>query len=79
MITVYTTSNCPYCPTVKKYLNSKGVKFREVNVQKYPEIAQRLWDLGYRTTPITSDGQTFVTGANFGKIAKLIKEDTNGR
>jgi Glutaredoxin. len=41
-IQVYTTSNCPYCKMMKQFLQSQGLKYEEINVQKDPSAAFRL-------------------------------------
>lgn len=73
MITVYTTPTCRYCPLVKRYLDGKGIEYQTVDIEADREAAQMLWDKGYRSVPVTSDGVTFVTGPNYGAIAELIK------
>ncbi|NLZ49789.1 MAG: NrdH-redoxin [Clostridiales bacterium] len=31
-ITIYTSSSCPWCVKAKRYLDSKNIEYREVNV-----------------------------------------------
>ncbi|WP_070120441.1 glutaredoxin family protein [Bacillus marinisedimentorum] len=61
-VTVYTTSTCPYCTMVKNFLNDKGVKFTEVNLQLEPEkmeyVLQNTGQMGVPQTEI--DGKWII-------------------
>lgn len=75
MITVYSTKNCAYCPTVKKYLTLKKVEFIEVDVTDDHEMRHTLQQkTGYSTVPVTTDGETFVVGWKPAQLAKLISK-----
>lgn len=52
-VTVYTTSWCPDCRVAKRYLDTKGVTYEEVNIERTPGAAERVeaWSGGYRTVP----------------------------
>ncbi|ARI75594.1 glutaredoxin family protein [Halobacillus mangrovi] len=41
-ITVYTTTQCPYCVMVKNFLTDQNIPFKEVNVEINPEIMNQL-------------------------------------
>ncbi|MFX3624825.1 MAG: glutaredoxin family protein [Ectobacillus sp.] len=41
-VTVYTTTTCPYCVMVKRFLEEQGVPFQEVNVQLDQAAARKL-------------------------------------
>ncbi|MEM3372674.1 MAG: glutaredoxin domain-containing protein [Candidatus Anstonellales archaeon] len=41
-IIIYTTPTCPYCAMAKRYLDSKGVKYTEVNVAADIRAAQEM-------------------------------------
>ncbi|NSL50984.1 glutaredoxin family protein [Calidifontibacillus erzurumensis] len=41
-ITIYTTTRCPYCVMLKNFLTNQNIPFKEVNVEKNPEIMQKL-------------------------------------
>jgi len=72
-ITVYTTTYCPWCKTVKKYLDSKGVQYEAINMDERPEIREQMMKLGFATAPITSDGKNYVLGWKPGELARLIR------
>ncbi|MCX8166576.1 MAG: glutathione S-transferase N-terminal domain-containing protein [Candidatus Micrarchaeota archaeon] len=41
-IIIYTTPTCPYCSMAKSYLDSKGVRYKEVNVAADMKAAQEM-------------------------------------
>ncbi|SFN12391.1 Glutaredoxin [Psychrobacillus psychrodurans] len=41
-VTVYTTTQCPYCVMLKNFLSEQNISFNEVNVETQPEVMQRL-------------------------------------
>jgi glutaredoxin 3 len=57
-ITVYTTTRCPYCIMLKNFLSNQSIPFKEVNVEKNPEIMHQL----VRTTGQMGVPQTEVNG-----------------
>ena len=73
MLTLYKSPTCAYCPQVMKYLDTKGVEYTTVDITEDREAAQLLWDKGFKTVPVTTDGETYVAGPKWGEIAKLIR------
>ncbi len=62
-ITVYSTQFCPYCVRAKDLLNSKGLAFEEVRVDRDPELRQVMMQRsGRRTVPQIWVGETHVGG-----------------
>ncbi|MFA5106244.1 MAG: glutaredoxin domain-containing protein [Candidatus Micrarchaeia archaeon] len=41
-VKVYTTQTCPYCSMAKRYLESKGVQYKEVDVSRDFNAAQEM-------------------------------------
>jgi glutaredoxin len=77
-IRIYTTNTCAYCVMVKKWLDSKGLKWEEVNVEEHPERAQEAFEIsGQLAVPVTvvtkdDDEQEVVIGYNLGKLAPAV-------
>ena len=42
VVTVYSTSTCPWCARTKAFLKEKGVKFKDVNVERDEKAAQEM-------------------------------------
>ena len=52
-VMIYTTTYCPYCYAAKALLDSKGVKYKEIDVTKDPAIKRQVMEeIGWRTVPI---------------------------
>ncbi len=62
-ITVYSTTTCPYCVMLKKWLESKSIEFTNYMVDQYPIAAQHMVNLsGQMGVPFSTieyeDGRT---------------------
>lgn len=57
-VKMYTTTWCPDCRMAKKYLDTKGIAYEEINVETVPGAAELVMSLnaGKRKVP------TFVVG-----------------
>lgn len=59
-ITIYSTTTCPYCNTLKNYLKSKGIEYEEVLLDKQPERSVEAIhicnSMGVPCTHIVKDG-----------------------
>ena len=42
-ITVYSTPLCPFCIMLKRYLEQKGFKYKEVDVSKNPDSIKEMY------------------------------------
>lgn len=62
MITVYSKPDCMQCEFAKKYLNDKGVKFKEINVFEDNKALAMLRDKGYSQMPVVDIDGDFHTG-----------------
>jgi glutaredoxin-like YruB-family protein len=73
-ITLYSTHNCPYCRQARKYLQSKGVRFQEFDIQKDIRAQKMLAGLGARAVPVIMIGDTRVDGFSRELIDKALKQ-----
>lgn len=77
-ITIYSTNTCAYCVMVKKWLNSKGLEYTEVNLDDHPERAHEPYELTKQNAvPVTvvtkeDDTQEVVVGFNLAKLAPAV-------
>jgi glutaredoxin len=62
MLTVYSKNNCPYCVRAKSLLESKGVDYKEVNIEEDQDSRQFLLDQGLRSVPQIFNGTTLLQG-----------------
>lgn len=73
MIKVYSKPNCMQCEFSKKYLNDKGVEFKEIDVFEDDEALAMLRDAGYAQMPVVDiDGEKH-TGFRPDILAKVVK------
>ena len=77
-ITIFTTNTCAYCGMVKKYLQVKGMRYEEVNLDENPETQKEAFELsGQLAVPVTvvtkvDDSREVVVGYNLQKLAPAI-------
>ncbi|MFN0071566.1 MAG: glutaredoxin family protein [Chloroflexota bacterium] len=52
-VRMFTTTWCGYCKLTKRFLDSKGVAFEEIDIEEYPDFGPKIEELtgGYRTVP----------------------------
>jgi glutaredoxin-like YruB-family protein len=72
-IKVYSTPVCPYCVTVKSFLQDKGLEFEEINVAENEaarnEMVEKTGQMGVPVVEI--DGQMII-GFDKAKITELL-------
>ncbi len=63
VITMYSTSYCPYCVAARQLLKSKDVSWTEVSLESEPDRrAEMIARSGRRTVPQIFIGETHVGG-----------------
>lgn len=77
-IKIYKTTTCPYCKMEAEYLQSIGITFEEIYVDKDPKAVQEMiaesGQMGVPFTVITKDDGSKVTilGFDKGKLDNAI-------
>lgn len=75
MITVYSTTFCPYCKMAKEYLTQKGVEFKEVNVQEDDEAAaEMIRKSGQMGVPVLDMNGTIIIGFDRPAIDRALQQ-----
>jgi glutaredoxin 3 len=73
-VLVYTSSSCPYCKKTKDFLKKNRVKFKEINISKYPSAAKELKKkTGQTGVPVTLAGNNKIIGFNEEKLRRVLK------
>lgn len=68
-VTLYVTNSCPYCRQAERFLDSKGVKYKAVDVTEDQAMRERLVELtGQRTVP-----QIFIGEESIGGYSDMVK------
>lgn len=77
-IRIYTTNTCAYCVMVKKWLQSKGYTYDEVNVEEHPERQQEAMEAsGQLAVPVTvvtkeDNSKEVIVGFNLARLAPAV-------
>jgi glutaredoxin 3 len=74
-VTIYTTNYCPYCRQAEKFLEGKGVAFKNVDVTDDQAMRDKLVELsgGRRTVP-----QIFIGELAIGGYSDMMALHTKG-
>ena len=70
-VTVYSKNGCPQCGAVKRWLNTKGIAYEEVNVSVDTDRIQEVKDLGFAGLPVTKYGDVAFQGFDIPKLNEL--------
>ena len=62
-ITVYSTPLCAPCERLKQYLKTNGIAFVARDLMMDEDAAERIEDLGIRSSPVLEVDGTFYSGA----------------
>lgn len=74
MIKVYSTTWCPWCVKIKKYLDTKGQNYEEVNVADEKEARDEVYEIsGQRSVPVTDINGTIIVGFDREAIDNALK------
>jgi len=72
-VTVYTRTSCAPCRTLKTYLQKKGIKFEEKNIDENPDhAAEAFAKTGLAMVPVTVIGDKVIQGLNLPLIIKEL-------
>ena len=73
MVTVYSMTDCPWCEKVKKYLKSKGIEYKDINVEDDLEGRKALMALDKRAgVPMTVVDNNYVLGFERDQLDALL-------
>ncbi len=72
-IKIYSTPTCAYCITLKKYLEEKGIDFKEIDVSEDKEAADRMIEkTGQMGVPVMEIDGEMIVGFDREKINELL-------
>ena len=73
-VTVYSTTWCGFCHQAKKYFDSIGVKYKDVNVEQDQKAAEDMVQKsGQMGVPVIEIGKDIIVGFNKPKIDDSLK------
>jgi len=73
-IRLFTTPICPYCFSLKKFLEEKGIEVEEIDVTKNEIAMEEMINATQQTTvPVLDIDGEFIVGFDREKICKILK------
>ncbi|MFA6495350.1 MAG: Uxx-star family glutaredoxin-like (seleno)protein [Candidatus Paceibacterota bacterium] len=74
MVTIYTTTHCPYCKMAKDYFTERDVSYREVNVEADDEAAaEMIRKSGQMGVPVIEVKGTVIVGFDRDAIERALE------
>jgi len=72
-IRVFSTPTCPYCVTLKAYLDEKGFKYEDINVAEDKKAAKEMIEKsGQMGVPVSEIKGEIIIGFDKEKINKIL-------
>ena len=68
MIKIYSKNSCVFCVRAKNYLESKNIKYEEVNIEHDSEAREWILEQGHRTVPQVYINDELVEGGFNGLV-----------
>ncbi len=73
-ITVYSTTWCGFCHQAKKYFDSIGVTYKDIDVEKDPKQAEAMVEKSHQMgVPVIEIGDTILVGFDRPKVESVLK------
>ncbi|MEI7632238.1 MAG: glutaredoxin domain-containing protein [bacterium] len=73
-VIVYSTTWCAFCKATKQYLDSKNIKYKEVNIEEDQVAAQQIVEeTGQMGVPVIRIGKELIVGFNKQKIDAALQ------
>lgn len=72
-VKVYSTPTCPYCVTLKRFLEQNDVVFEEVDISEDEEALEEMKEKsGQSGVPVIEIGEEVIVGFEKEKIKQLL-------
>lgn len=72
-VVLYATDWCGYCKQTRRFLDSKGIPFKEYDIEKSPEGRKAYEALGGRGIPMIDVNGTIIRGFSEEEILAALK------
>ncbi|WP_332762803.1 glutaredoxin family protein [Pseudomonas koreensis] len=72
-VVLYATDWCGYCKQTKRFLDSKGISFKEFDIEKDAEARKAYEALGGRGIPLIDVNGTLIRGFDPDEILAALK------
>ena len=74
-VVLYATDWCGYCKQTKRFLDSKGIPFKEFDIEKDAEARKAYEALGGRGIPLIDVNGTLIRGFDPDEILAALKPE----
>ncbi|GAG73441.1 unnamed protein product [marine sediment metagenome] len=72
-VILFSSGSCPWCSRAKSYLRQKGIRVKEVRVDKDPDAAKDVVRMtGQMGVPVLLIGTAKIVGFDKGRIDRLL-------
>lgn len=72
-VILFSSSSCPWCSRAKNYLLQKGIRVKEIKVDRDPDAARDVVRMtGQMSVPVLLIGRAKITGFDKAKIDRLL-------
>lgn len=71
-LTLYSTARCAHCRQLKQWLQQRGLRFQEFDIQRNARAQKDFARLGARGVPVLLIGDQRVDGFNPKQLEKLL-------
>ncbi len=72
-VKMYATSWCPYCKKARAYLERRGIRYVELDIERSREARAEYDRLGARGVPVILVGTQRMNGYSEERLAQLLK------
>ena len=73
MVTIYSTTHCPYCKMAKDYFTQHNVEYKDINVeQDDAAAAAMIKKSGQMGVPVIDIDGTIIVGFDRGSIDEIL-------
>jgi glutaredoxin 3 len=72
-VILFSSSSCPWCSRAKNYLVQKGIRVKEIKVDRDPDAARDVVRMtGQMSVPVLLIGRVKITGFDKAKIDRVL-------
>ncbi len=72
-VRIFTTTNCPACNAVKRFLKNKNIQFKEIDVEDDIDAAREMIEIsGQMAVPVLDMNGKIIVGFNRDAIESAI-------
>jgi glutaredoxin-like YruB-family protein len=73
-VIMYSLPGCPYCKIAKRYLESKGIEFEDINVAENTDAARELFSItGQKGVPVFRIKKKIIIGFDKKALENALK------